>query len=60
MSYPSRKDAETIMTMIGILTILGLSSMDDFLEIMMMMENNAPIEHDDSIDYLVYLLNTMK
>lgn len=59
MRKMTRKDAEYIMGMVGMLTVLELANMEDFIEIMIMLEDGMVDLPDDSVDYLVHLLQAI-
>jgi hypothetical protein len=51
MRKMTRKDAEKIM--------LGLADMEDFIEVMIVLEDGMVDLPDDSVDYLVHLLQAI-
>ena len=56
----SHKDAKAIMGMIGTLLLMELADIDDFLEVMVEIEDHTSMDEIDHIDYLSYILNTVQ
>lgn len=55
----SRRDAEVIMGMAGLLTILELADMEDFIELMFEIEDYIDMASSDHIDYITALLSSI-
>ncbi len=55
----NRRDAECVMYMVGLMTILELADMEDFLEVMLSIEEQMIELPEDSADYLIHVLKSI-
>jgi hypothetical protein len=56
----SHKDAKVIMGVIGTLVMLELADIDDFLEVMVQIEDHTSMDEPDHIDYLSFIITTIQ
>lgn len=55
----SRKDAEAVMSIIGVMLVLELSTLHDFLEFMIEVEDFIDMPEIDHIEYMSQILENL-